>query len=227
TISGAAALDPVIGKRWREMTSAQVIEGYGMTEATTLLTINPPDGRERPGTAGLPLPGTDIRILLDNLQFGKTGDVGEVVVRGPQLMSGYLRRPDETAAAYVDGWMRTGDIGSIDSDGYLRIVDRAKDMVLVGGFNVFPNEVDEVLNACPGVLEAASVGIQVANSDEELHAFVVRRQAGLTAEDVLAHCGQHLTGYKRPRKVHFVDELPKSPIGKILRRELRTLVAPR
>jgi long-chain acyl-CoA synthetase len=227
TISGAAALDPVIGKRWREMTSAQVIEGYGMTEATTLLTINPPDGRERPGTAGLPLPGTDIRILLDDRQFGKTGDVGEVVVRGPQLMSGYLRRPDETAAAYVDGWMRTGDIGSIDSDGYLKIVDRAKDMVLVGGFNVFPNEVDEVLNACPGVLEAASVGIQVANSDEELHAFVVRRQAGLTAEDVLAYCGQHLTGYKRPRKVRFVDELPKSPIGKILRRELRTLVAPR
>ncbi len=225
TISGAAALDPVIGKRWREMTSAQVIEGYGMTEATTLITINPPDDRERPGTAGLPLPGTDIRVLLDDGQFGKSGDIGEVVVRGPQLMSGYLHRPDETAAAYVDGWMRTGDIGLIDSDGYLKIVDRAKDMVLVGGFNVFPNEVDEVLNACPGVLEAASAGITVANSDEELHAFVVRRDNGLTDQAVLAHCGQHLTGYKRPRKVHFVDELPKSPIGKILRRELRTLVA--
>ncbi len=224
TISGAAALDPVIGRRWRDMTSAQVIEGYGMTEATTLLTINPPDERERPGTAGLPLPGTEIRILLDDGQFGKTGDVGEVVARGPQLMSGYLHRPDETAAAFVDGWMRTGDIGTIDSDGYLKIVDRAKDMVLVGGFNVFPNEVDEALNACPGILEAASAGIKVANSDEELHAFVVRRDNSLSAQDVLAHCAQNLTGYKRPRKIHFVDELPKSPIGKILRRELRTLV---
>jgi len=123
--------------------------------------------------------------------------------------------------------MRTGDIGTIDKDGYLKIVDRAKDMVLVGGFNVFPNEVDEVLNACPGVLEAASAGIKVANSEEELHAFVVRRESGLTVQDVQAHCARHLTGYKRPRTIHFVDELPKSPIGKILRRELRTLVAPR
>ncbi len=227
TISGAAALDPVIGKRWREMTSAQIIEGYGMTEATTLLTINPPDARERPGTAGLPLPGTEIRILLEDGRFGDAGDVGEVVAKGPQLMSGYLHRPDETAAAFANGWMRTGDIGTIDQDGYLKIVDRAKDMVLVGGFNVFPNEVDEVLNACPGVLEAASAGIKVANSEEELHAFVVRRENGLTVQDVQAHCAQHLTGYKRPRTIHFVDELPKSPIGKILRRELRTLVAGR
>jgi long-chain acyl-CoA synthetase len=225
TISGAAALDPVIGKRWREMTSAQIIEGYGMTEATTLLTINPPDARERPGTAGLPLPGTEIRILLEDGRFGDAGDVGEVVAKGPQLMSGYLHRPDETAAAFANGWMRTGDIGTIDQDGYLKIVDRAKDMVLVGGFNVFPNEVDEVLNACPGVLEAASAGIKVANSEEELHAFVVRRENGLTVQDVQAHCAQHLTGYKRPRTIHFVDELPKSPIGKILRGELRTLVA--
>ena len=227
TISGAAALDPVIGKRWREMTSAQIIEGYGMTEATTLLTINPPDARERPGTAGLPLPGTEIRILLEDGRFGDAGDVGEVVAKGPQLMSGYLYRPDETAAAFANGWMRTGDIGTLDEDGYLKIVDRAKDMVLVGGFNVFPNEVDEVLNACPGVLEAASAGIKVANSEEELHAFVVRRENGLTVQDVQAHCAQHLTGYKRPRTIHFVDELPKSPIGKILRRELRTLVAAR
>jgi len=227
TISGAAALDPVIGRRWRQMTSAQIIEGYGMTEATTLLAINPPDARERPGTAGLPLPGTEIRILLEDGSFGDAGDVGEVVARGPQLMAGYLHRPDETAAAFVNGWMRTGDIGTIDKDGYLKIVDRAKDMVLVGGFNVFPNEVDEVLNACPGVLEAASAGIRVASSEEELHAFVVRRESGLTVQDVQAHCAQHLTGYKRPRTIHFVGELPKSPIGKILRRELRTLVAPR
>ncbi len=225
TISGAAALDPVIGRNWRAMTNSQIIEGYGMTEATTLLAINPPDSRERPGTAGLPLPGTEIAILLENGAFGLPGEVGEIVARGPQLMKGYLHRPDETAASYVDGWMRTGDIGIIDEDGYLKIVDRAKDMVLVGGFNVFPNEVDEVLNACPGVLEAASAGIKVAHSDEELHAFVVRRDESLSAQDVLAHCAQHLTGYKRPRTVHFVSELPKSPIGKILRRELRVLVA--
>lgn len=227
TISGAAALDPMIGKRWREMTCSQVIEGYGMTEATTLLSINPPDERERPGTAGLPLPGTEIRILKEDATFGAAGEVGEVVARGPQLMAGYLHRPKETAAAYHEGWMRTGDIGMLDEDGYLKIVDRAKDMVLVGGFNVFPTEVDEILNACPGVSEAASAGIKVDHSDEELHAFVVRRHGALTEREVMAYCAQHLTGYKRPRTVHFVDELPKSPIGKILRRELRTLVSSR
>ncbi len=224
TISGAAALDPNIGQRWRDMTATKIIEGYGMTEATTLLTINPPDARERPGTAGLPLPGTEVAILMDDGSFGAAGDVGEVVAKGPQLMSGYLHRPDETAASFVGEWMRTGDIGLLDTDGYLKIVDRAKDMVLVGGFNVFPNEVDEVLNSCPGVLEAASAGIKVANSEEELHAFIVRREGSLTTQQVMAHCAQHLTGYKRPRTVHFVGELPKSPIGKILRRELRTLV---
>jgi long-chain acyl-CoA synthetase len=171
------------------------------------------------------LPGTEIAILLEDGTFGGAGDIGEVVAKGPQLMTGYLHRPDETASTFVDGWMRTGDIGCFDTDGYLKIVDRAKDMVLVGGFNVFPNEVDEVLNACPGVAEAASAGIKARHSDEELHAFVVRRDPALTSEMVLAHCAQQLTGYKRPRTVHFVDELPKSPIGKILRRELRTLVA--
>lgn len=226
TISGAAALDPVIAQRWQEMTRTEVIEGYGMTEATTLLAINPPDARKRPGTAGLPLPGTQIAIIDEKGQFCAPGETGEIVARGPQLMTGYLFRPDETSAAFVDGWMRTGDIGMLSEDGYLRIVDRAKDMVLVGGFNVFPNEVDEVLNACPGVLEAASAGIQVKNSEEELHAFVVRRDPSLSAEDVQAHCAVQLTGYKRPRKIHFVDELPKSPIGKILRRELRTMLAP-
>jgi len=220
TISGAAALDPSIGKRWREMTGSEVIEGYGMTEATTLLTVNPADARHRPGTAGVPLPGTQVRILLDDGRFGLPGEVGEIVAKGPQLMAGYLHRPEETAAAFRDGWMRTGDIGVLDDEGYLKIVDRAKDMVLVGGFNVFPAEVDEVLNACPGVLEAASVGIKKENSEEELVAFVVRRDPGLDEASVLQFCGQQLTGYKRPRKVHFVEELPKSPIGKILRREL-------
>ena len=224
TISGAAALDPQIARRWCEMTSTEIVEGYGMTEATTLLTINPPDGRKRPGTAGLPLPGTQIAIMDDVGRLCAPGEVGEIVAKGPQLMTGYLLRPDETAAAFVDGWMRTGDIGVLEADGYLRIVDRAKDMVLVGGFNVFPNEVDEVLKTCPGVVEAASAGIKLRNSEEELHAFVVRRDAALTADDVLAHCALQLTGYKRPRKIHFVEELPKSPIGKILRRELRAMV---
>ncbi len=224
TISGAAALDPVVGQRWCAMTATEVIEGYGMTEATTLLSINPPDGRKRPGTAGLPLPGTEIAIMDEAGRPCEPGEIGEIFAKGPQLMSGYLSRPDETAAAFVDGWMRTGDIGVLEADGYLRIVDRAKDMVLVGGFNVFPNEVDEVLNACPGVLEAASAGIKVGHSEEELHAFVVRRDPALSAGDVLAHCAVQLTGYKRPRKIHFVDELPKSPIGKILRRELRARV---
>lgn len=225
TISGAAALDPTIGARWKDMTGSAIVEGYGMTEATTLLSINPPDERGRPGTAGLPLPGTEIAILKDDGTVASTGEVGEVIARGPQIMKGYLFRPDETRGAFREGWMRTGDIGVLDEDGYLKIVDRAKDMVLVGGFNVFPNEVDEVLTACPGVLEAASAGVPAGNSEEELHAFVVRRDPSLTAADVLAHCSQHLTGYKRPRKIHFVDELPKSPIGKILRRELRAMLA--
>ena len=225
TISGAAALDPSIGQRWRDLTGSTVIEGYGMTEATTLLSINPNDSRGRPGTAGLPLPGTEVAILTEEGEFAATGEPGEIVARGPQLMAGYLHRPEETSAAFFKGWMRTGDIGQIDADGYLKIVDRAKDMVLVGGFNVFPNEVDEVLNACPGVLEAASAGIKTLNSEEELHAFVVRRDPALTQQDVMAHCATALTGYKRPRTVHFVEELPKSPIGKILRRELRTLLA--
>lgn len=224
TISGAAALDPAIGQHWREMTATEVVEGYGMTEATTLLSINPPDARHRPGTAGLPLPGTEIAILSEDGHFCAQGEAGEIVVRGPQIMSGYLFRPDETSAAFTGGWMHTGDIGTLDADGYLTIVDRAKDMVLVGGFNVFPNEVDAVLGTCPGIVEAASAGIKVGHSEEELHAFVVRQDGTLSAEDVLAHCALHLTGYKRPRVVHFVDELPKSPIGKILRRELRASV---
>lgn len=221
TISGAAALDPNVGKHWREMTGGTVIEGYGMTEATTLLSINPPDARARPGSAGLPLPGTELAILKDDNTFALPGEVGEVVAKGPQIMSGYLNRPDETEASHFGGWMRTGDIGTLDADGYLRIVDRAKDMVLVGGFNVFPTEVDEILNACPGVLEAASVGIPTGPYEEELQAFVVLRDDTLTSSEILAYCARYLTGYKRPRKVHFVNELPKSPIGKILRRELR------
>ena len=225
TISGAAALDPSVGERWREVTNSQVIEGYGMTEATTLLTVNPSDERTKPGSAGLPLPGTEIAILKDDNTFAAPGEVGEIVAKGPQIMSGYLNRPEATRTAYFGGWMKTGDIGKLDDDGYLYIVDRAKDMVLVGGFNVFPTEVDEVLNACPGVLEAASVGILKGASEEELHAFVVRRNDAVTASEVSEYCAQYLTGYKRPRKVHFVDELPKSPIGKILRRELRSMHA--
>ncbi len=221
TISGAAALDPVVGENWCEMTGAKVIEGYGMTEATTLLSMNPPDERTKPGSAGLPLPGTQIAILKDDQTFAAPDEIGEIVAQGPQIMSGYLNRPDETRASQFGGWMRTGDIGKLDEQGYLHIVDRAKDMVLVGGFNVFPNEVDEVLNACPGVLEAASAGIAKGACEEELHAFVVRRDMSLSTEDVSGHCAQYLTGYKRPRKVHFVEELPKSPIGKILRRELK------
>lgn len=221
TISGAAALDPIVGDRWCKMTGARVIEGYGMTEATTLLSINPPDERTKPGSAGLPLPGTQVAILKNDNTFASPGEIGEIVAKGPQIMSGYLNRPDATKASQFGGWMRTGDIGKLDHEGYLHIVDRAKDMVLVGGFNVFPNEVDEVLNACPGVLEAASAGITKGACEEELHAFVVRRDDRLSAEDISRHAARYLTGYKRPRKVHFVDELPKSPIGKILRRELK------
>ena len=224
TISGAMGLNPEVRKQWIGLTGSSVIEGYGMTETTTLISVNPPDARTRAGSVGMPLPGTAVSILRDDGSFAGPGETGEIVVAGPQVMAGYLGRPETTAAAFHVGWMKTGDVGYLDDDGFLYLVDRIKDMLLVGGFNVFPNEVDAVLATHPGIAEAAVAGVPDGNMGDTMHAFIVRGDPDLTAAEVMAHCASCLTAYKRPRKVHFVDELPKSPIGKVVRRELRAQV---
>jgi long-chain acyl-CoA synthetase len=224
TISGAMALSPSVRADWTALTGSSVIEGYGMTETTTLISVNTPDARTRVGSAGMPLPGTAVAILRADGSLAAPDETGEIAVAGPQVMAGYLGRPETTAAAYHAGWLKTGDIGYLDDDGYVYLVDRSKDMLLVGGFNVFPSEVDAVLADHPGIAEAAVAGVTDGESGDMMHAFVVRRDPALTAAEVQAHCAGRLTGYKRPRRVHFVDELPKSPIGKVLRRELRALV---
>ncbi|MEM9572817.1 MAG: AMP-binding protein [Pseudomonadota bacterium] len=221
TISGAAALHDHTAKNWMSATGSNIVEGYGMTEATTLIAVRDHSKSRSPGSAGMPLPGTEVRILHNDVVTQAPDQVGEILISGPQVMQGYLGRNQETESAYHGEWFKTGDMGRFDANGELHIVDRCKDMVLVSGFNVFPNEVDAVLSTCEGVAEAASAGIRVESGSEELHAFVVKQDERLTAEAVLAHCRSHLTGYKVPRRVHFIDELPKNPIGKILRRHLQ------
>lgn len=224
TISGAAALHDHTAKNWISATGSNIIEGYGMTEATTLIAIRDHAKSTAAGAAGSALPGTKIGILHNDVVTTAPDKVGEILISGPQLMKGYLGRETETENAYHGEWFKTGDMGRFDENGELHIVDRCKDMVLVSGFNVFPNEVDGVLASCPGLLEAASAGIRTDAGSEELHAFVVAKDGGLTEEQVLNHCRTNLTGYKVPRKVHFIEELPKNPIGKILRRKLQELI---
>lgn len=221
TISGAASLHDHVAQRWMEATGSNIIEGYGMTEATTLIAVRDHSISQSVGSAGSPLPGTDVRILSNDAVTMAPDIVGEIVISGPQVMSGYLGREQETKASYHQDWFKTGDMGKFDKHGELHIVDRCKDMVLVSGFNVFPNEVDAVLSACPGVAEVATAGIRTETDGEELHAFVVKGDSELSELAVLSYCRDHLTGYKVPRKVHFIDELPKNPIGKIIRRQLQ------
>ena len=221
TISGAAALHDQTAKSWMQATGSNIVEGYGMTEATTLIAVRDHSVSKSPGSAGTPLPGTEVRILHNDAVTTATDTVGEILISGPQVMQGYLGRDQETQNAYHGEWFKTGDMGRFDARGELHIVDRCKDMVLVSGFNVFPNEIDGILSTCPGVGEAASAGIRVSSGGEELHAFVVKQDENLTAESVMAHCRSELTGDKVPRRVHFIEELPKNPIGKILRRKLQ------
>ncbi|MCR9269002.1 MAG: AMP-binding protein [Hyphomonadaceae bacterium] len=221
TISGAAALHDHTAQKWKRATGSNIVEGYGMTEATTLIAIRDHAKSSAAGAAGSALPGTKIGILQNDLVTDMPDVIGEIVIAGPQVMKGYLGREQETENAYHGDWFKTGDMGRFDENGELHIVDRCKDMVLVSGFNVFPNEVDAVLTSCAGLLEAASAGIRTESGAEELHAFVVKQDEALTEIAVLEHCRAHLTGYKVPRKVHFIEELPKNPIGKILRRKLQ------
>ena len=219
---GGMAVQKAVNDRWRAVTGKSIVEGYGLSETSPVATANPADSSEFTGTIGLPIPSTEIAILDDAGQPVPLGQPGEIAIRGPQVMEGYWQRPEETALVMTsDGYFRSGDIGFMDQRGYVTIVDRKKDMVLVSGFNVYPNEVEEVAAAHPGVLECAVVGVPDELSGEAVKLFVVKRDPTLTAEQLIDYCHEQLTGYKRPKHIEFRNELPKTNVGKILRRELR------
>ncbi|MDG3040582.1 AMP-binding protein [Roseicyclus marinus] len=218
--AGGMALQSSVAETWERITGSPVIQGYGLTETAPVLTFEPL-GKARPGSIGVPVPGTEIACLDDAGNPVAQGEAGEIAARGPQVMLGYWQKPEETAKVMRGDWFLTGDIGVIDADGYVRIVDRKKDMVVVSGFNVYPNEVEEVLAAHPGVLEVAVIGVPDMGTGEAVKAYVVKSDPGLTAEDLRAYAKEHLTGYKVPKRVEFRDELPKSNVGKILRKDLR------
>ncbi|HEX5726183.1 MAG TPA: AMP-binding protein [Longimicrobiaceae bacterium] len=226
SLAGGMALHSSVAARWHEVTGTPVVEGYGLTETSPVATFNPIGGTVKDGTIGVPLPSTDIRLLDEAGAPVPLGQPGELAVRGPQVMLGYWQRPDETTKVLgSDGWLRTGDVAVMDEQGYFRIVDRKKDMILVSGFNVYPNEVEEVIARHPGVAEVGVIGVPDERSGESVLAFVVKKDPALTEADVIAHAREQLTAYKVPRRVEFRTELPKTPIGKILRKDLRTLLA--
>ncbi len=222
SVGGGMAVQQATARLWREKTGCGICEGYGLSETSPTVTCNPTDSSTFTGTIGLPLPNTEMRLLDDDGHEVPPGTPGEIAVRGPQVMAGYWQRPDETAKVMTtDGFFRTGDIGTVDERGYFRIVDRKKDMILVSGFNVYPNEIEEVMTQMPGVLECASVGVPDAKTGEAVKVVIVRKNPALNELDVRAYCEQNLTGYKRPKVIEFRDELPKTAVGKVLRRELR------
>ena len=222
TLGGGMAVQKAVADRWEKVTGKPLIEAYGLTESSPAATINPLDLPEYNGAIGLPIPSTDLVLRDDDGKEVALGERGEICIKGPQVMLGYWKRPEETAKMIDrDGWLATGDIGVIDERGFVRIVDRKKDMILVSGFNVYPNEIESVVAMHPGVLECAAVGVPDAKSGEAVKLFVVKKDPTLTADALLAHCREQLTGYKCPRDVEFRTELPKSNVGKILRRELR------
>ncbi|NVE00809.1 long-chain-fatty-acid--CoA ligase [Massilia sp. BJB1822] len=219
---GGMSVQRAVADRWLKLTGTPIIEGYGMSETSPVATANRVDIKEFTGTIGLPIPSTEVAILDDNGNPVPFGQPGEIAIRGPQVMAGYWNRPEETAKSMTpDGFFKTGDVGIMDERGYTRIVDRKKDMIIVSGFNVYPNEIEEVVAAHPGVLEVACIGVPDNNSGEAVKLFVVRKDASLTAEQLLDFCKHELTAYKKPKYIEFRDELPKTNVGKILRRQLR------
>jgi long-chain acyl-CoA synthetase len=221
--AGGMAASEGTANHWLDATGCPMIEGWGMSETCAMGTNNPPTSKGFSGTIGLPLPGIDIAIKDDEGLSLAVGQSGEICIRGPNVMVGYYNQPEETAKAFTsDGFMRTGDVGIMDEHGYTKIVDRKKDMIIVSGFNVFPNELENVISLCPGVVECAAIGVNDAKQGEAIKVFVVKNDTMLTEDDVAKYCRQHLTGYKVPKYIEFRDELPKSNVGKILRRELRS-----
>jgi long-chain acyl-CoA synthetase len=222
SVGGGMAVLQATAKLWLEKTGCPIVEGYGLSETSPTATCNPTDSQAYTGTIGLPLPLTELKLLDDDGNEVPPGQPGEIAIKGPQVMAGYWQRPDETAKVMTsDGFFRSGDIGTVDERGYFKIVDRKKDMILVSGFNVYPNEVEDVLTQMPGVLECAAVGVPDAKAGEAVKVVIVKKDPNLGEADVRAYCEANLTGYKRPKIVEFRTDLPKTPVGKILRRELR------
>jgi long-chain acyl-CoA synthetase len=222
SVGGGMAVQSATAKLWLEKTGCPIVEGYGLSETSPSATCNPVDSTAYSGNIGLPMPSTEIKLIDDDGNEVPPGQPGEIAIKGPQVMAGYWQRPDETAKVMTaDGFFRTGDIGTVDERGAFKIVDRKKDMILVSGFNVYPNEVEDVITQMPGVLECAAVGVPDDKAGEAVKVVIVKKDDKVTAADVKAYCEANLTGYKRPRIVEFRTELPKTPVGKILRRELR------
>ncbi len=220
-MGGGTAVQKPVAIAWEKLTGLRLVEGYGMTEASPVVTANPFDGNARIGTIGMPIPSTIVRIVKEDGTVGGVGEVGEIQVKGPQVMKGYYNKPEETAKTLVDGWLLTGDIGLMEEDGYFKIVDRKKDMILVSGFNVYPNEIEDIVVNHEKVMEAAVVGIPDERTGEKVKLYIVKSDKSLTEDEVIAHCRENLTAYKVPKVIEFRTELPKSNVGKILRRVLR------
>lgn len=222
-MAGGTALHQSVAERWRAVVGSPISEGYGLTETSPVVCFNP-IGQEHVNSIGIPAPDTDVRIVDEHGSTVAVGDPGEIIVRGPQVMKGYWKRPQDTAESVKEGWFYTGDIGVMSKDGYFSIVDRKKDMILVSGFNVYPNEIEDCIARIPEVQESAVIGAPDDQTGEAVHAYVVLREEGITGKDVIAHCKQELAAYKVPRKVVFWTELPKTPVGKVLRKEVRAAV---
>jgi long-chain acyl-CoA synthetase len=221
SVGGGMSVQRSVAEKWEKLTGHHLLEGYGLTECSPLVAGNPHDLKHYSGSIGLPVPSTDIRLVDDDGKDVPLGQPGELWVKGPQVMLGYWQRPEATDEVLRDGWLATGDVVTVDDEGFIRIVDRKKDMILVSGFNVYPNEIEEVVSQHPKVLECAAIGVPSDASGEAVKICVVKKDGSLTKEELLTHCRRHLTGYKVPKIVEFRDELPKSNVGKILRRELR------
>jgi len=221
---GGAAMHHAVVERWEAVTKAPLVEGYGLTESSPVACFQPLTGGRKLDTIGVPAPMTEVRLVNDDGQDVPLGEPGELILRGPQVMQGYWRRPEETAKVIKDGWLYTGDVAVMSADGTFKIVDRKKDLILVSGFNVYPNEVEDALARHEGVMEAAVIGVPDRKSGEAVRAYVVRRDPALSAETLMQHCKGLLTGYKMPVHIEFRDELPKTPVGKILRKDLRNEV---
>jgi long-chain acyl-CoA synthetase len=226
SLGGGTAVTPNVAKLWLEKTGCPICEGYGLSETSPSASCNPTTSADFTGTIGVPLPSTFMKLLDDEGQeVTELGQPGEIAIKGPQVMAGYWQRPDETAKVMTaDGYFKSGDVGIMDARGYFKIIDRKKDMILVSGFNVYPNEVEEVASACPGVLECAAIGVPDEKTGEAVKLVVVRKDPALTEAQIQSHCRENMTAYKQPRVIEFRDELPKTPVGKILRRELRVKV---
>ncbi len=218
---GGMSVQKAVAERWEKLTGHYLLEGYGLTECSPLVSVNPYDIRYHSGSIGLPVPSTDIMLVDDEGNEVAEGEPGELCIKGPQVMLGYWQRPDATDEVLKNGWLRSGDIVTVDQEGFIRIVDRKKDMILVSGFNVYPNEIEDVLMLHPKVREAAAIGVPNDVAGETVKICVVKKDPSLTKEELIAHCKKNLTGYKVPKIVEFRDELPKTNVGKILRRELR------